>query len=143
MKIGIFGGSFNPPHKVHRQIVETLKKQGYVDKIIIVPTGLHYEYKSNLVDNRHRLDMLHLLFYDLDYVSISDYEMKQVCKVVGVDHFIKSLPNSYDTIIEDNDSISSGQKQLITIARGMLNKAPFLILDKVTKQLYNKKYVQE
>ena len=77
MKIGIFGGSFNPPHKVHRKIVETLKKQGYVDKVIIVPTGIHYEYKSNLVDNRYRLDMLHLLFYDLDYVSISDYEMKE------------------------------------------------------------------
>lgn len=57
--------------------------------------------------------------------NISDYEMKQVCKVVGVDHFIKSLPKSYDTLIEDNDTISSGQKQLITIARGMLDKAPF------------------
>ncbi len=67
--------------------------------------------------------------------NISDYEMKQVCKVVGVDHFIKSLPNSYDTVIEDNDSISSGQKQLITIARGMLDKAPFLILDEATSNV--------
>ena len=67
--------------------------------------------------------------------NISDYEMKQVCKVVGVDHFIKSLPNSYDTLIEDNDSISSGQKQLITIARGMLDKAPFLILDEATSNV--------
>ena len=67
--------------------------------------------------------------------NISDYEMKQVCKVVGVDHFIKSLPNSYDTVIEDNDSISSGQKQLITIARGMLDKAPYLILDEATSNV--------
>lgn len=67
--------------------------------------------------------------------NISDYEMKQVCKVVGVDHFIKSLPKSYDTLIEDNDSISSGQKQLITIARGMLDKAPFLILDEATSNV--------
>ncbi len=67
--------------------------------------------------------------------NVSDYEMKQVCKVVGVDHFIKSLPNSYDTLIEDNDAISSGQKQLITIARGMLDKAPFLILDEATSNV--------
>ena len=67
--------------------------------------------------------------------NISDYEMKQVCKVVGVDHFIKSLPKSYDSLIEDNDSISSGQKQLITIARGMLDKAPFLILDEATSNV--------
>ena len=67
--------------------------------------------------------------------NVSDYELKQVCKVVGVDHFIKSLPNSYDTIIEDNDSISSGQKQLMTIARGMLDNAPFLILDEATSNV--------
>lgn len=67
--------------------------------------------------------------------GISDYDMKQVCKVVGVDHFIKSLPKSYDSQIEDNDTISSGQKQLITIARGMLDKAPFLILDEATSNV--------
>ena len=67
--------------------------------------------------------------------NVFDYELKQVCKVVGVDHFIKSLPNSYDTAIEDNDSISSGQKQLMTIARGMLDNAPFLILDEATSNV--------
>ena len=67
--------------------------------------------------------------------NITDDELKQVCKVVGVDHFIKSLPKSYDTIIEDNDSISSGQKQLMTIARGMLDKTPFLILDEATSNV--------
>lgn len=67
--------------------------------------------------------------------NVSDYELKQVCKVVGVDHFIKSLPKSYDTIISDDDSISSGQKQLMTIARGMLDNAPFLILDEATSNV--------
>ncbi len=67
--------------------------------------------------------------------DVSDYELKQVCKVVGVDHFIKSLPKSYDTIISDDDSISSGQKQLMTIARGMLDNAPFLILDEATSNV--------
>ena len=67
--------------------------------------------------------------------DISDDKVKEVCKVVGVDHFIKSLPNSYNTLIEDNESISSGQKQLITIARGMLDNAPFLILDEATSNV--------
>ncbi len=67
--------------------------------------------------------------------NISDEEVKKVCKIVGVDHFIKSLPNSYNTVIEDNESISTGQKQLITIARGMLDNAPFLILDEATSNV--------
>ena len=49
MKIGIFGGSFNPPHKMHLNIVEELLNEKVLDKVIIVPTGLHYSYKNNLV----------------------------------------------------------------------------------------------
>ena len=62
-------------------------------------------------------------------------EIKDVCKTVGVDHFIKTLPNSYDSVISDNDNISSGQKQLMTIARGMLKNSPFLILDEATSNV--------
>ena len=47
MKIGIFGGSFNPPHKMHKKIAKVLIKKGYVDKVIFVPTGMKYEYKTN------------------------------------------------------------------------------------------------
>ena len=46
MKIGIFGGSFNPPHKMHEDMAKFLL-DGYVDKIIFVPTGIHYEYHRN------------------------------------------------------------------------------------------------
>ena len=67
--------------------------------------------------------------------NLSEKRVKEVCEIVGVDHFIKSLPQSYDTIIEDNDTISSGQKQLITIARGMLSHTPFLILDEATSNV--------
>ncbi len=62
-------------------------------------------------------------------------EIKEVCEKVGVDHFIKTLPNSYDSVISDNDNISGGQKQLITIARGMLKNSPFLILDEATSNV--------
>ena len=53
MKIGIFGGSFNPPHKMHLNIVEELLNEKILDKVIIVPTGLHYSYKNNLASNEH------------------------------------------------------------------------------------------
>ena len=62
-------------------------------------------------------------------------EVKDVCKIVGVDHFIKTLPNSYDSIISDSDNISAGQKQLMTISRGMLKNSPFLILDEATSNV--------
>ena len=66
---------------------------------------------------------------------VSDEEIKNVCKIVGLDHFIKTLPNGYDTITNDNESLSGGQKQLLTIARGMIKNAPFLILDEATSSV--------
>ena len=66
---------------------------------------------------------------------VSDEEIKNVCKIVGLDHFIKTLPNGYDTITSDNESLSGGQKQLLTIARGMIKNAPFLILDEATSSV--------
>ena len=66
---------------------------------------------------------------------ITDEEVWEACKIVGIDHFIKTLPNGIDAEIGDNDTISSGQKQLITIARGMLKNAPFLILDEATSNV--------
>ena len=67
--------------------------------------------------------------------NITDEEIWNVCKTVGIDHFIKTLPSGLDAVLEDNDSISSGQKQLLTIARGMVEDAPFLILDEATSNV--------
>lgn len=67
--------------------------------------------------------------------NITQKDAQKVCKIVGVDHFIRTLPNSYDSIISDTDNISAGQKQLITIARGMLKNSPFLILDEATSNV--------
>ena len=58
-----------------------------------------------------------------------------MCETIGLDHFIKTLPNGYDSELEDNESISAGQKQLLTIARGMIEDAPFLILDEATSNV--------
>ena len=67
--------------------------------------------------------------------NVSDDKVKEVCKTVGISHFIKTLPHGYDTILSDNDSVSSGQRQLLTIARGMIKDSPFLILDEATSNV--------
>ena len=67
--------------------------------------------------------------------DISDEMVENVCKAVGLDHFIKTLPNGYDSKLGENDSVSAGQKQLLTIARGMLQNTPFLILDEATSNV--------
>ena len=67
--------------------------------------------------------------------NVTDEQVKEVCKVVGLDHFIKTLPKGLDTELAGNDEVSAGQKQLLTIARGMLNKTPFLILDEATSNV--------
>ena len=67
--------------------------------------------------------------------NIKDKQIKEVCKEVGIDHFIKTLPEGYNSKVTDNDDISSGQKQLITIARAMIENSPFLILDEATRNV--------
>ena len=67
--------------------------------------------------------------------NITDKDIWRACRTVGVDHFIKTLPGGLDALLNDNETISSGQKQLITIARGMIEDAPFLILDEATSNV--------
>ena len=67
--------------------------------------------------------------------NVTDAEMWEVCRTLGLDHFIRTLPNGMDATVGDNDAISQGQKQLITIARGMIEDAPFLILDEATSNV--------
>ncbi len=67
--------------------------------------------------------------------DVSDREIWDALKTVGVHHFVKTLPGGLDYTIGDNDTISQGQKQLLTIARGMIEDAPFLILDEATSNV--------
>ena len=67
--------------------------------------------------------------------NITDEQIWNACKTVGIDHFIKTLPGGLNSTVNENDAISSGQKQLITIARGMIEDAPFLILDEATSNV--------
>ena len=76
--------------------------------------------RDNIVYNRHH---------------ISDKRVKEVCDQVGLTHFIKTLPHGIESRIQENDSVSSGQRQLLTIARGMIEKTPFIILDEATSNV--------
>ncbi len=67
--------------------------------------------------------------------NITDEDIWNACRVVGIEHFIKTLPGGMNASVNDSDTISSGQKQLLTIARGMIENAPFLILDEATSNV--------
>lgn len=67
--------------------------------------------------------------------GVTDEEVIAACQAVGIDHFIQTLPLGYDTVLNDQLSLSAGQKQLITIARAMVENAPLLILDEATSSV--------
>lgn len=67
--------------------------------------------------------------------GITDERLDEVCKTVGMLHFIRTLPKGYDTILNDKVNLSAGQKQLLTIARAMIEDAPMLILDEATSSV--------
>ena len=67
--------------------------------------------------------------------NVTDEQVETACKAVGLHHFIQTLPHGYDTVLDDKANLSAGQKQLITIARAMIDHAPLLILDEATSSV--------
>lgn len=67
--------------------------------------------------------------------GVSDADVITACKAAGIHHFIKTLPEGYDTVLSDTVSLSEGQKQLLTIARAMVQNAPLIILDEATSSV--------
>ena len=67
--------------------------------------------------------------------NVSNEELDAVCEAVGLGHFVKTLPNGYDTVLEENSALSEGQKQQLTIARAMIKNSPLLILDEATSNV--------
>lgn len=74
--------------------------------------------------------------------GVTDEEIDRACKAVGIDHFIRTLPDGYDTVLNDKANLSAGQKQLITIARAMIENAPLLILDEATSSVDTRTEIQ-
>lgn len=74
--------------------------------------------------------------------GVTDEDIVRACKIVGLDHYIRTLPKGYDTILNDITSLSSGQKQLLTIARAIIENAPLLILDEATSSVDTRTEIQ-
>lgn len=94
MKIGIFGGSFNPPHKMHEAIARELIEQHFVDQIIFVPTGNKYQ-KKELIDGKKRLAMLEIIASKNKYFHVSDFELGNELKYTyqTLEYFKTLYPN--------------------------------------------------
>lgn len=106
MKIGIFGGSFNPPHKMHKKIALNLIKNKYLDKVIYVPTGNKYN-KEELIDSKHRYNMIKLMIKNYKNLELSDYELKNTLTYTyqTLDYFKKTYPNDEIYFICGSDNL--------------------------------------
>ena len=74
--------------------------------------------------------------------GITDEKLMEICEKCGLKHFISILPHGLDTVLDDNVTISAGQKQLLTIARAMVENAPVLILDEATSSVDTRTEIQ-
>lgn len=90
MKIGIFGGSFNPPHKMHKNIVSQLIKKGYLDKVIVVPTADKYN-KSYLLKGEDRYNMLKQVFKKDKKVEVSPFEIEGRLYTINTLNYFQSI----------------------------------------------------
>ena len=135
MKIGIFGGSFNPPHKMHLNIIEELLNTNILDKIIIVPTGLHYSYKNNLVSNEHRYNMLKIMTKHNNKIEVSDFEFKdeEIHSYDTLEYYKNIYKNDTIYFICGLDNISYVDKWYK--GEYLLNNYKFLVITRDTNNL--------
>lgn len=136
MRIGIFGGSFNPPHKMHVKIADYILKNGYLDKIIFVPTGIHYEYKKDLANDEARFEMLLMALEGKSKVEVSDFEQngKLVYTVETLEHFkeLYQADEIYFVCGADNLSYIDKWKNGLSI----LENYKILVVGRQTENLY-------
>jgi ATP-binding cassette subfamily B protein len=109
--------------KIDNKSINNLTRENIHDLFIMVLQDT-WLFEGTIKDN---------IIYNSNDITLK--EVKDACKKVGLDHFIKTLPKGYDTMLGDVESLSQGQKQLLTIARGMIKNAPFLILDEATSSV--------
>ena len=106
MRIGIFCGCFNPPHKMHLDIALELIQNGYLDKVIYVPASNKYN-KPGLVSNNHRYQMLKLITSKYPMLEVSDFEFQDQLKYTyeTLDYFKKEYPNDEIYFIMGADNL--------------------------------------
>lgn len=105
MRIGIFGGCFNPPHKMHKKIALDLIKKDYLDKVIFVPTGNNYN-KKDLISDMDRFNMLLLLVKNYENLDVDDYEFgKLTYTYQTLTYFKDKYPNDQIYFICGSDNL--------------------------------------
>lgn len=110
-KIGIFGGSFNPIHKGHLHLVECMKNELSLDKVILMPAGVApHKSCDEYVSSEDRFNMCVLATDDMDYIEVSDYEINKSGKSYTV-HTIEHLRSIYP---EDELYLLVGSDMLLT-----------------------------
>ncbi len=141
MKIGIFGGSFNPPHNMHKLIALRLIELNLVDKVIFVPTGNRYD-KKDLVDAKYRYDMVKIICNYHKRLEVSDFEIRNnlVFTYQTLDYFREKYKNDEILFIIGADNLS----ELYTWNRYeyLLKSYKFLVIKRQGENIDNllKKY---
>ena len=129
MRIGVFGGSFNPPHLMHLNIAKDLLRLKYLDKVIFVPTGNKYS-KDDLIDIKYRLEMLKIMTKYYNDMIVSDYENQDrvVYTYETLDYFKKKYLGSEIYFILGADNL----KQIGTWKNSeyILSKYKFLVINR-------------
>lgn len=135
MRIGIFGGSFNPPHKMHEAIAKYFIDKNLLDKVIFVPTGSKYKYKNNLLSDEIRYKMVKIITDKYSEFEVSDYELKSevVYTYETLDYYRLEYPNDHIFFIcgLDNLSYIDSWKN----AEYILNSFKFLVIKRNTDDL--------
>lgn len=135
MRIGIFGGSFNPPHKMHLNIALNIINESLVDKVIFVPTGSKYKYKSNLLSDEDRYNMVKLITDKYSNLEVSNYELKDevVYTCETLEYFKNKYPNDsiYFICGLDNLSYMESWKN----GEDILNNYKILVINRSTDDL--------
>lgn len=135
MKIGIFGGSFNPPHKMHKNMAKYLIDKGYVDRVIFVPTGSKYKYKTNLLPDEVRLMMVELMIEDQDNMMASSFELKKevVYTYDTLKHFSELYQNDTIYFICGTDNLTYVDKW--KNGEYLLKNHKFLVIKRSTDEI--------
>lgn len=135
MRIGVFGGSFNPPHKMHEDIANFFIENNLLEKIVFVPTGSKYKYKNNLVPDVDRFNMVKIITDKYDYLDVSDYELKDevVYTYQTLDHFQEENKEDEIYFICGLDNLSYIDKWME--AEHILNNYHILVIRRSTDDL--------
>ena len=134
MKIGIFGGSFNPPHKMHKNIAKSLIKKGYIDKAIVVPTADNYE-KAFLLNGLDRYNMLKQMFKDDKNIIVSPYEIEgRLYTINTLNYFHEKYPKAELYFICGTDNLAYLDKWFKY--EEILSKYHLLVIARDTNDFY-------